>query len=350
MKVDPTKTHEAQKFSHSAPFLAAQFDPRGRFIFASAQDFTVQRIELASGAKTAMKGHESWLRAIAFSPDGATTYTGGYDGRLIWWETAAKEPKPMRTALAHDGWVRSVAVSPSGELLATCGNDQLVKLWNAADGALVRELKGHTRHVYNVAFHPSGEQLASCDLMGMIKHWNVADGKAARELKAADLHKYDATFGADIGGARCLAFSPDGKFLAAGGITNVTNAFAGVGNPAIVVLDWAKGEKVQLHKPKENINCVAWGIEFHPDGFMICAAGGGSGGFLYFYKPGQPNEFHQVRLPSPARDLSLHKDGIQLAVPHFDSTVRLWAMREKETAKKDAAKKNVVKKETPKKA
>jgi WD40 repeat protein len=180
--------------------------------------------------------------------------------------------------------------------------------------------------VYNVAFHPSGAHLVSFDLMGVLKQWTT-DGKAAREIKTTDLHKYDPSFKADIGGARCLAFSPDGKFLAAGSITNVTNAFAGIGNPAVLVLDWAKGEKVQLHKPKDNVNGVAWGVSFHPDGFLICASGGGSGGFLYFFKPGQQNEFHKLQLPSPARDLSVHKDGIQLAVPHFDRHVRLYAMQ-----------------------
>jgi WD40 repeat protein len=327
MKADPAKTHETRKWNHGRPFIAARFDPVGRYVFAGAEENAVQRIDLAANAKTELKAHDSWVRAMGFSPDGATTYTGAWDGRLVWWETAAKEPKPLRTIEAHQGWLRALAVSPDGKLIATCGNDHLVKLWKSSDGSLVRELKGHTRHVYNVAFHPSGEHVVSFDLTGMIKHWSVADGKMVREIKAADLHKYDKSFRADIGGARTLAFSPDGKFLAAGGITNVTNAFAGIGNPAVVVLDWAKGEKVQLHKPKDNVNSTAWGLAFHSDGFLICASGGGGGGSLYFYKQDQANEFHQFKLQSPARDLSLHKDGLQLAVPHHDNHVRLYAMQ-----------------------
>ena len=53
-----------------------------------------------------------------------------------------KRRTPLRTVEAHQGWVRAVAVSPDGKLLATCGNDNLVKLWNAADGTLVDELRG----------------------------------------------------------------------------------------------------------------------------------------------------------------------------------------------------------------
>ena len=329
MKADPAKTHELQKWKHNRPFISCRFDPEGRFLFAGAQDNDVQRIEIASGKRAALAAHDSWVRAIAFSPDGKTTYTGGFDGRLVWWVTEAESPKPIRKVEAHAGWLRAVAVSRDGKLLATCGNDHVVKLWNAADGSLVREFKGHARHVYNVVFHPAGDRLVSFDLMGVIREWSAADGKQLREIKAPDLHKYDTTFRADIGGARSMAFSEDGKLFAAGGITKVTNAFAGIGNPAVVVFDWIKGEKVQLHQPKANLRGVAWGIAFHSAGFLICTAGGGSGGFLYFYKHDKPNEFHQVKLPNQGRDLSLHQDGILLAIPHYDGNLRLYAMREK---------------------
>ncbi len=96
-----------------------------------AQDNDVQRYELATGKQTTLAAHDSWVRAIAFSPDGNTTYTGGHDGRLISWETAAAGPKPQRTVQAHDGWLRAIAVSPDGKLLATCGNDALVKIFSA---------------------------------------------------------------------------------------------------------------------------------------------------------------------------------------------------------------------------
>ena len=65
----------------------------------------------------------------------------------------------------------------------------------------------------------------------------MATGKLARKLKAEKMHSYDKTFKADIGGARSMLFNTDGTKLAIGGITNVTNAFAGVGNPAVVMLD-----------------------------------------------------------------------------------------------------------------
>ena len=62
-------------------------------------------------------------------------------------------------------------------------------------------------------------------------------------MDASPLWKYDAGFRADVGGVRAMAFSGDGKLLACAGITEVSNAFAGIGNPLVVVFDFEKGEK-----------------------------------------------------------------------------------------------------------
>src|SRR5262249_17030441 len=130
---------------------------------------------------------------------------------------------------------------PDGRLLASCGNDNLVKLWSIADGGLGRELAGHQWHVYNVAFHPSGEFLVSGDLHGIIRQWHVGRGTETRTMDSSVLFRYDPGFRADHGGIRSMAFSPDGSTLACAGITNVTNAFAGVGNPAVALFDWQSG-------------------------------------------------------------------------------------------------------------
>src|SRR5262249_14849062 len=148
----------------------------------------------------------------------------------------------------------AVAVSPDGQTLATCGNDHLVKLWSVATGKLLHELASHTSHVYNIVFHPSGKALASADLMGVVKHWDLGTHKAVRELDAKILHKWDPVFRGNIGGARGMAFQGDGSLLALSGITEVSNAFAGIGKPLVVLFDWQTGKTKQLLRPKAPFN------------------------------------------------------------------------------------------------
>jgi WD40 repeat protein len=57
--------------------------------------------------------------------------------------------------------VNSVAFSPDGRLLASGSWDNTIRLWDAASGALLRTLEGHTNTVLSVAFSPDGRLLAS---------------------------------------------------------------------------------------------------------------------------------------------------------------------------------------------
>jgi WD40 repeat protein len=326
---DPTKTHVAKEHKHTRPLIACRFDPSGRFAFFAAQDNRVWRWEWAGETVVELAAHDSWVRAIGFHQANNLTLTGGYDGKLIWWNTDVEKPTPLRTVDAHAGWIRALRVSPDGQTVATCGNDNLVKVWRIDDGTLVHTLAGHARNVYNVAYHPDGKSLVSGDLMGLLLQWDLASGKQERELKMAALSKYDTTFMADIGGFHDLTFSPDGTRLAGCGITEVTNAFAGVGNPMVVVLDWAAGTEKTKHITKGKVQGVAWRVLFHPDQFLIGGSGGGGGGYLLFWKPEQAEEFHQLKLPNTLRDLDLHPDGVHLLSVHHDTKVRISKMAEK---------------------
>jgi WD40 repeat protein len=327
--VDPTKTYATTGWKTESPLIACRFDPTGRFLLAAAQDSSIQRFDVASGQHVPLVGHESWVRGMAFDPTGRWLYAGDYAGRLLWWDLTAETPTATHTIDAHEGWIRAVAVNAAGTQIATCGNDHKVRLHAAEGGSLIQELAGHEHHVYNVLFHPGGQDLVSVDLKGVVKHWDLKTGELKRDLDAAKLWKYDTGFRADIGGARCIAFNADGSQLALGGITEVSNAFAGVGRPAVVVLDWAKGEEVQFHKAKETTRGTTWGLNFHPEGFLVGAAGGGSGGYLYFWRPDKDVEFHQLKLPDSSRDSDLHPNGLDVAVAHYDGHVRIYRMAEK---------------------
>jgi WD40 repeat protein len=347
--IDFKQTRLGLELKHPSPLIGCRFDPSGRFLFVSAQDSTVQRFDLLTGRKTALAGHQSWVRGMAFAPSATpmpmhlappttglgalaasavrpaaafTLVTGDYHGKLIWWDGAADAPAPVRTVEAHDGWVRAVAMSPDGKTVASCGNDHHVKLWNIADGKPVRTLEGHGCHVYNVAFHPGEGRLVSCDLKGVVKDWDLSTGKVVRELDAKMLHKYDTGFRADIGGARGMGFSADGATLVCTGITNVSNAFAGVGNPLVVLFDWKDGKAKQL-KPKEAFQGTGWGVAVHPAGFVV-AAGGAANGRIWFWT-GEDN-VHTVPVTPSAHDMALHPSGTAVAVAGHTGSAIVFTM------------------------
>ncbi|MCI0685589.1 MAG: hypothetical protein L0Y71_26120 [Gemmataceae bacterium] len=323
MSIDPTRTRMVLELRHNSPLIGARFDPSGRFVFASAQDNSIQRWELSNQRKTALTGHRSWVRGLAFV--GGKLLSADYTGKLLVWPVDAATPQPERVLDAHQGWTRAVAISPDGHWFATCGNDHLVKIWSAASFSVVRTLAGHDCHVYNVAFHPAGMHLVSTDLRGGTRVWNRETGEPSRSMDCSILFRYDPTFRAGHGGVRSMAFNRQGSLLACSGITNVSNAFAGVGNPAVVLFDWRLGHRAEVLRPQAAFQGTGWGVTFLPNG-QVAAAGGGSGGALWFWHPQQSASFHTVSLPNNARDLHLHPDGRRLAIPFFDGVTRIYDM------------------------
>jgi WD40 repeat protein len=175
-----------------------------------------------------------------------------------------------------------------------------------------------------VAFHPGGDRLVSADLKGVLKDWDWRSGRHIRDLDAKALHKYDTGFHANIGGTRGLAFDADGRRLACCGITNVSNAFAGVGNPLVVAFDWLDGKPKPL-TPKEPFQGTAWGVALHALGPVI-ACGGGTGAKIWFWPQNGAGSTHSLAVPANARDLALHPSGQSFAVAGANGTAYLYAL------------------------
>ena len=73
--LDPKATHVAVEWKYDHPLINCRFDPQARFVFATSEDRTIQRWEIASGTRVGMSGHDSWARGITFSADGETMIT-----------------------------------------------------------------------------------------------------------------------------------------------------------------------------------------------------------------------------------------------------------------------------------
>ena len=267
--------------------------------------------------------------------------------------------KPVRSVEAHRGFSRWVHAGPNGKYIATCGNDKIIKLWDARRWKLKKEFVGHGRHPYAVMIHPDGESLVSEDLMGEIFVWNAKTGQRTRELKSV-MTGFDNKFQADMGGARDMAFNADGSLLGCAGITNVVNSFAGQQDPIICVVDWATKEISSHLRTKSNSAGVAWGVRFHPEGFVVGAMGNQNGkGTVEFWsladeeasesaapkeeaagcddhaapeepveekKPREIKPFHVVEVNKPVRGIDFTEDGRRFVIACSDGSLRVYAM------------------------
>ena len=280
--IDPKAAHVATQWKHGKPMISCRFDPTGEYLFACSEDNLIVRWEVATGKKVVMTGHETWARGIAFSGDGKTVVTSGYDDRLIWWNAREEQPKPVRTVVAHDGWIRSIAVSPDGKWLASAAEDDSIRLWDLEKGTQILSLtKSHDKNinaVYTVAFHPqSSKILLTGNLDNSLDIWDLEHaGEKKKNEEGEEVAQWKEkpvlTLDKFEDSVRSISFSRDGKFFATGSSDNMLRIWMWKGIE----------ESPSLVKTHEAGKGMLWSVQFSPTGTFV--ASGGEGKHIRLWK------------------------------------------------------------------
>lgn len=202
------RIEQASFRAHPSRFNDIQFSPDGRLLATAGDQDEVVRIwdtETWEQQRTLAGGHPGFPLALAFGPGGKRLATPEGSDLLVWSTTTGNIDAQFATQTRN--W--TVAFSPDGKLLAAGGDDRMLRLWNVPDNQIVAAFAGHLDRVSSVAFSPDGNTLVSGGHHGLVKIWNVGAAAHSRVIKVKSV-PYN------------VAFSPDGKWLAAATLHDVT--------------------------------------------------------------------------------------------------------------------------------
>jgi WD40 repeat protein len=210
------ETHEtAWLVGHNGVIHAAAFSPDAARVVTASNDNTGRLWDGNTGTPLAtLTGHNAQVVGAAYSPEGTRVATASLDRTARVWDA---NTGAQLAVLHHTDAVESVAFSPDGRRIVTASGDRTARIWDAQTGAAIATLTGHENPVRTAAFSPDGKRVLTVPNVNpgdslipgdtKVRLWEAATGRLLCELKGHDDYVNNASFSHD--GGSILTVSED---------------------------------------------------------------------------------------------------------------------------------------------
>ncbi|OWK47068.1 WD40 repeat domain-containing serine/threonine-protein kinase [Fimbriiglobus ruber] len=307
---------------HPGVLYAVAYSPDGRALVTGCHSLPeggrAQVWEVATGKPVGPPMiHSARVSAVAFSPDGKLVLTASHDCTAQLWDR--QTGKRVGGPMIHPYPVSAAAFTPDGKAVVTGGGDvrkhgselDAIRVWDILTGKPLVGPFTHVSMIWSLAIRPDGQALVASDAAGRVRFWSMGRWRPVVEQSLSD-PQY------------AIAYSPDGKWLAAGGGSHDKP------RGRSQVLEAATGRPVG--RPVEHTECVE-AIAFAPDGRTYTTLTRGGTVRVWEAETGHPSgpQFVQPQIspalgdrPGGTTVMTFSPDGLHLLVSDMCGVCALW--------------------------
>lgn len=173
---------------HAGPLMKAELSADGRTVLTVGSDFAACAWDARAGAPLrSMARHPAALLGAAIDPAGERFVTLCVDGLGRIWSTRREEPAIVLEGA--EGVAASACFSPDGSLVAVSSRADEIRLHDARDGHLVRQLSFTRKEpklsqeggVAVLAFRPGSDEIVAACGDRRLRFYSVSTGAIARD-------------------------------------------------------------------------------------------------------------------------------------------------------------------------
>jgi len=277
---------------HTDRVFSVSFSPDGERIVSGSKDKSVLIWDLRTQkiVMEPLRDHTDCVNSVAYSPDGEKIVSGSDDHSALVWN--ARSGKRIRK-LTMSNPIHSVGFNPDSSMIASDSQDGTIRIWDSTTGQNIHSLfLGDTP--LSLAFSPNGQYLVLGTNSG-VNIWEVESWKKARDC-------IDKCFVRDV------AVSPDSNHVAYSRGQNVC------------VMDMKTGNDIAKLKGHTNkVTCLA----FSPDGTWI--ASGSWDKTIRIWETATGNLILTLEFSSFIYSIAISLDGMRITAGCNDNNIYLYS-------------------------
>ena len=371
------------QFWHPGSITSIAISPDSKTIAFVDQDYAVQLWDIEIGAcLRVLVGQSEEIHAIAFSPGGRMIAALGWSGHIVRWEVV--EGKLLNEFNWSSGEIKTIAFTSDDQVIGLVKDGDKISIWDIEKEFCLQVLDESSVNIFRAAFSPDGRLVFAVFKNSTIVLWETESGKCLFRAEdcwldpdeIADFHPALSNGGQMIakggnvreilswytGSTECLrvikvlslkekvpvAFSFDGRMVAAGGTGNISLWDVETGaclrelgysakiksvsfssdNQLIVLGSWNRIDCFREAGNRNTSRSLEYGLPqdsdvvFAPGGEIVAVM---SGGTIQICETSSGRCIQILAAHSGwVRSVTFSPDGMTLASVGNDDIVRLW--------------------------